>query len=427
MISTLVALCIAAIIAWLLPTRYESSVVIRMERTELPRGSAQQDMAAFAEERIRAISHRVITQEKLLGLIDRFGLYADVKGRMSPGELEALMRDDIRIAIEGKEIEAPTQEQAGNAAIVFSVTYSGESKEIARNVADALAAFFLEDDIRIRERHWDAAREALDAALSDIREKVVVAEEKVIQFRIDNLELMPEHAIANLQALEDMDHRIEQAMEDERILRDREYNLREKLDTLPQTNPLYGPLEKSLAAVRSKLNAMARVIQGLNKKSIALRRRIDDAPIVEREYKALVTQRDALQAEYFRLLSKLEEESAAFEQEKSRRGERYEIVKAAQFPKRPASPNIPAILLAGLAAGLLAGVAFTSWRYSRDGALRSLEHVAAALPYPALAAIPVLKAPGEASGRSIGRFLLTGAIVSMIVCLIVYGILLWPR
>ena len=393
----------------------------------IPPEQRGKDPSAFANERLRAISYRVLTREKLLELIDLFGLYMNMRAQVSIAELEGMMRDDIRVAMVGTDIAASDQGQPGHAAIVFSVTYAGDSRETVRKVVDALAALYLNDDIRVREQQQIKMRDAMNAKLSDMREKVSAAEDKVIQFRMENLELMPEHAGANLRAMEDMDQRIEQAMEDERILKERERNLQDKLDTVSHNNPLYDPLEKSLKAVRSKLSALDRVIQGLKKKSDALRLRIDNAPITEKGYKALEMERDALQEEYFSLVGKAEEEEAAFELEKSKRGELYNILEAARVPKRPISPNIPAILIAGLAVGLCTGAAFTAWRNSQDGSLASLEQVAAALPYPVFASIPVLQAQGEVRRRKISRVLLKRAILCMIVCLIIFSVLLWPR
>ena len=427
LIPTLAVFCITAAVAWFLPARYESTVIIRIERTSIPHEQMGKDLSAFVNERLRAISYRVITREKLIEIIDRFGLYLDKRARAPLGEIAGMMRDDIRIVMVGMDVAATHEEQGGHAAIVFSVTYAGDSRETVQNVVDALAALYMNDDIRVRERERIKMREALDATLSDMRDKIAVAEDKVIQFRMENLEFMPEHAGANLRAMEEIDQRIEQAMEDERLLREREHNLQDKLDTVSHNNPLYDPLEKSLKAVRSKLNALDRVMQGLKKKSDALRLRIDNAPIAEKEYKALEAERDALQEEYFEQVSAAKAEAYAFELEKSKRGELYNIVEASRLPRRPISPNIPAILIAGLAVGLCTGAAFTAWRNSQDGSLRSLEQIASALPYPVFAAIPVLPAPGEVRRRKISRALIKGAILGMIVCLIVAGVLLWPK
>ena len=427
LIPALVGVCLASAVAWLLPRKYESHAIIRLERIEIPREQAEGKISAFVSERLRAISYRVLTQEKLLGLIDRFDLYRDRKEEALPNELEGMMRDDIRVALVSMDIVALRQEQAGQAGIVFSVAYSGSTPEIAQRVSEALAALFLDEDIRRREQRWIETQSSMNAALSDAQEKMKAAEEKIVQYRMKHLESMPEHANANLRAMEETGQRIEQAMEEKQTLKERESNLQARLDTLSSNDPLYDPMVKSLKAVRSKMEAMELVIRTLEKKGDTLRRRIEDASDVERGYKALEAERNTLQDEYNRLSQKIAAETNAFELEKSRSGELYSTVEAARFPKQSSSPNIPAILSFGLVVGLAVGVAFAMWRNSKDGALRSLEQAASVLPYPVLAFIPTLGAPGKASQRTIDGISLKGAIFCAISCSLLSRILGWLR
>ena len=65
LIPALAVFGLAAAAAWLLPRKYESAATIRVERTEMPREQAEADLSAFARERLRAISYRALTREKL--------------------------------------------------------------------------------------------------------------------------------------------------------------------------------------------------------------------------------------------------------------------------------------------------------------------------------------------------------------------------
>jgi len=429
LIPALAVFCLVSVIVWLLPGKYESKAIVQVERTEIPQDQAETEkkLFAFANERLGEISDRVLTQDKLLELINRFGLYKGKKAEASPGELEKMMRGDIRIARISSDVDALSQGQASHAAIIFSVTYFGDTPETARNVAGALAASYLEDDIRFREQRQIEARDAMEATLSNIQERIYATEESAVQYRLEHMESMPEHINVNLQAKAAVDRKIMQAMEEERALKKREYSLQNRLDTYSPGDLSYNSLSKSLEAVRSRLDALALVIQEQQKKGIALRRRIDDAAIVEKEYKALEAEHAALQAEYDGLVNKAEADAVAFEIERLKRGELYSIVEEAMLPKRPVNPNAPIILLAGLVAGLCAGVTFAAFRNSMDGALRSVEQVASALPYPVLAVIPVLGASEETGKRNIGGILLKGAILCAVVCLLLFSVLWWRR
>jgi len=420
---------LASAVAWLLPGRYESKTVVRVERTEIPHNQAEAEkkLSALANARLREISDRVLTQEKLLGLIDRFDLYREKKAEASPGELEKMMRNDMQITLIDVDADAPGQGQADHVSILFSVVYLGDTSETAHNVADALAAFYLEDDIRFREQQQAEARDAMETALFNMRERIYHTEERAVQYRLEHMEYMPEHADLNLQAKAEVDRQAMQAMDDARTLKGRESSLQNRLDTVSPGDPSYNSLVKSLEAVRSKLGAIGLVIQEKQKKSIALRRRIDDAEIVDREYKALEARRTALQDEYDEMLHKAEADAVAFEIEKSKRGEHYSIVEEARLTKRSVNQNAPIILLAGLVAGLGAGLVLAMLRNSMDGGLRSIEQAASALPYPVLAAIPALCVPGEVPKRNIGKTLVKGAILCAAVCLLLFIVLWWQQ
>ncbi len=112
--------------------------------------------------------------------------------------------------------------------------------------------------------------------------------------------------------------------------------------------------------------------------------------------------RNALQARHDALAGKAEEARAGFEAEKRLRGERFTVVRAARLPRSPYRPNAPAILLAGLLAGVAAGVSWVAWKEASDTTAHTLEQVAAALPFPALVAIPEIAAAGERRGKKAG-------------------------
>jgi len=87
-------------------------------------------------------------------------------------------------------------------------------------------------------------------------------------------------------------------------------------------------------------------------------------------------------------------------------------VEAARLPEKPASPNIPAILLIGLVLGLGSGAGFAAMKESSDTSVHSLEQLAPALPFPALVAIPEIVTPKDISRRNMRNGVLVGTLVA---------------
>ena len=89
-------------------------------------------------------------------------------------------------------------------------------------------------------------------------------------------------------------------------------------------------------------------------------------------------------------------------------------MEAARLPERPASPNIPAILLIGLVLGLGSGVGFAAVKESSDTTVHSLEQLISAVAFPALVAIPEIVTPKDISRRNMKRGFAVGTLIAFV-------------
>jgi hypothetical protein len=179
-------------------------------------------------------------------------------------------------------------------------------------------------------------------------------------------------------------------------------------------NPAYITLSSQLAGVRSEIGSVKRQIKDLQAKRSTFRSRIEAAPRVEEGYRTLVAERNNLQAKSDDLSRKSMDAKVAHGLEKEQLGERFTVVEAARLPEKPASPNIPAILLIGLVLGLGSGVAFAAVKESSDTAVHSLEQLTSAMAFPALVAIPEIVTRRDIRRRKRRNGLLVGTSVAAI-------------
>jgi len=175
-----------------------------------------------------------------------------------------------------------------------------------------------------------------------------------------------------------------------------------------------------LAGTRSEIASVKRQIKDLQAKRNTFRSRIEAAPRVEEGYRTLVAERNNLQAKNDELTRKSMDAKVAHGLEKEQLGERFTIVEAARLPERPASPNIPAILLIGLVLGLGSGVGFAAVKESSDTTVHSLEQLTAALPFPALVAIPEIVTPKDISRKNMVRGTVVGTLIAAVVLGVVF-------
>ena len=97
-IPIVVVFIIAAIAAITLPRTYRSSSTILIEEQEIPRDFVISTVTGFADQRLQMINQRIMSTSRLLEIINRFSLYADLRSKMTMEEIVETMRKDIRFA-----------------------------------------------------------------------------------------------------------------------------------------------------------------------------------------------------------------------------------------------------------------------------------------------------------------------------------------
>ena len=197
-ISFLIIFIIGVIIALILPPIYESVAMIRVEDQQIPENLVQSTITDYAAERIRKISQEILSRPKLLEIIDRFGLYADLKDKKTPTELVKKMLEDIEL----KTIEARTQGKGGGKAmtamVAFTLSYEGKDPVKVHKVTDTLSKLYLEEDIKTRAKSISGTTEFLQNELQRIKEYINDHEKIISDFKQNHLRELPDDRGYNL-------------------------------------------------------------------------------------------------------------------------------------------------------------------------------------------------------------------------------------
>jgi polysaccharide biosynthesis transport protein len=186
----------AASIVVFLPDVYRSTVTVSVESQQVPQDFVKSIVTSVAERRVQTIAQSILTREKLDGLIKQFGLYQNLEGKESPEEIIQRMRKDISVDVK--------TEQHGSevATIAFTISYTCDDPESAATIANTLAAHFIAEDLRSRERQAGGTAEFLHSQLDEIKKKLDAQEIEVSQFKERHMGELPEQRDANLTTLE---------------------------------------------------------------------------------------------------------------------------------------------------------------------------------------------------------------------------------
>jgi len=348
---------------------------------------------------------------------------------------------------------------------VVVVSYSDPDPRLAADIVNTLVQTFIEANVRTRYESATQTAEWLSKELSDLKVKVELSEEKLVQYQkahgILGIDDKQNIVTAKLDEL----NRELTAAEADRIQKESNYKfamsadlaisekgyplekdplldkLMEKEDDLntqyAQLTTQFGPGYPKVAELSNQLNQLraeiadqlARMRHGLRDEYLAAAQRekmltaameqqkqeankLNESAI---EYTVLKRDADSNHQLYDGLLQKLKEAGIAA----GLRSSNIRVVDVAQFPDRPVSPHVPRNLAFGFLLGLGGGIALALVLENLDTTIRNIDEAKAICTLPALGMIPLQAHPAngylrrmtgalpESNGNS--RYLITWA------------------
>jgi len=179
-------------------------------------------------------------------------------------------------------------------------------------------------------------------------------------------------------------------------------------------NPAYISLETQIASTDLEIARLRKQEGQIRAQSADYRRKIEAAPLVEREYNRLLRDHESARIKYNELMNKLMEAKVAQGMEESQRGERFTIIDPAQLPERPYKPNRIAILLIALVLGLGAGVGMAALREALDDSVKTMDQLVDLTGVPVLSAISLMETDQERRSRRLKKLWWTLVILGLI-------------
>ena len=191
-------------IARFLPNVYRSSATVLVERNQVSESFVRPAVTIELETRLQTVSQEVLSRGRLAELITRFELYPEIT-RMGPveGAVER-MRKDIQL-----ELKSVEQGVARGGTIAFIVGYRGRDPHVVAAVANALAAFYVEQNSQLRERQTVGTTQVLRAQLGDVKRRLTAQELRIRDFRAQHTGELPEQIPVNLATLERLSTRLQ--------------------------------------------------------------------------------------------------------------------------------------------------------------------------------------------------------------------------
>jgi polysaccharide chain length determinant protein (PEP-CTERM system associated) len=453
-----------------LPDLYQSTALVMIERQQVPEAFVRATVTSELEIRLHTISQEILSRSRLESLISRMGLYSDLRGKAE--EAVDRMRRDIRLELRGADANR------GNTTTSFALSYRGRDPQTVATVTNTLASFYIEENLKARERQATGTAEFLKVQLNDAKRRLDEQEVRMGELQRRYLGELPQQLQGNLATLESLTTQMLITSDNQTRLADRRdqiagqlaqaklnsggpepdevrlARLQQELVTLrikytdlwpdiirikdeierlqkdmaapkPKPKPVAGPptpevarLQDALGSVETELR-LAKQDQTRLKQGISnYQARLDNAPKREQEYLDATRDYQGTKELYQTLSRKYDDALLAESMEQRQKGEQFRILDSALPSGTPAAPRRSRLLIASLALSLVLGAGAMVLAELLDTSFHSSRDLRAYTTVPILVNIPRIVTGADLRRRR-WRFRL--AAVGVLVALVVVG------
>src|SRR2546426_2658839 len=443
-----------------LPSIYGSAATLLVERPQAPDRPSGPLADVELETRLRTLSQQIQSRERLDELVAQFNLYPDLRRKATPDAVVEQMRKDITLQFKGV-----TAAWTGlNATFAFSLSYRGRDPETVAQVANVLAADFVEESTRTRERETARTTEFLRAQVEEAGQKLKDQEQQLNEFTARYGNELPDRQAPNLAALGRLNEQLVVIMyrrneltrqltqltdpgATSNTIPARLAKLRLELSDLRAQHTDQHPdvvrvkqeiadLERQLAArgggspaaddprarIEAELNVLRSNEQAVRREIASYEQRVNGASLRTQELQQLTEDYAAAKTQYQSLLQRLQEAQLAAGLAQQRlQGEQFRILDPAVPSPRPVAPHRLQLILMGLLLSVAAAIGAAYCAEWMDTSFHSIDEMRAFTSVPVLVSIPPILT--EADLRRRGRRFRFSALAAALGVAAVVGIL----
>jgi polysaccharide biosynthesis transport protein len=456
-------------LAWLLPTRYRSDATILIEKPKVPKQYVVPNVDSDPQEQLERLTQEILSRTRLQRIIDDFHLYSGWLAKLGLGGGVDKMRKDIKIDqvltnSKPAELAGFTVSYSGdNPQLAQDVTARLASLFIEENLRtrenqSANTTAFL--DRQMQEAKADLEEQTnrikrfkaqfvgqlpgelqsnlqvlngLQIRLQQSSESLNRSEEQKLYLTsmLNAYHDSPSLAtIGGIGGPVDVDSQLRRLKEELAELESRyteehpaimqirdQIAKAQKLKTESQAadppDDTGLPASRVVAEIRSQLKEAEldiqnrrREIASIQSEMQASEKQLKEMPLREQQLAELTQEYNQSRQNYEDLLGKANDSALATDMERAAQGEQFTLLDSPGWPSSPYFPNRLLTTLGGLAAGLIAALAFAFIRESLDDRIHADIEVSQLSKVPILITIPPMITASEANGarrRAVGE------------------------
>jgi polysaccharide chain length determinant protein (PEP-CTERM system associated) len=451
-----------------LPNLYRASATVLVERPQISEAFVRQSVTAELETRIQTIHRQVMSRARLTDVINRLGLYPNLRGVVPMDALVERLRLEAQLRMQGVE-----QSTGRTETIAFTLSFTGRDPELVARVVNTLAAYYVEGNTASRERQATETAEFLKARLDEVKRELDQEERRANESK-SRYAAEQQQVAASLTALERLNTQLRLNNEAQMRALDRRQRLEQQLadaesapappppdsdaaqlarlqDELAQLRrqyseqypevirvraaiaalepnvvakgangraaapPATGALrfaKQALAGVEGELNALKEEESSLRTLIAGHEARVDTAATLKQAPEQTSLAYDAVNERYQNLLKRSEEAQLAENLERGQNTEQFRILDSAIPLHTPAAPNRLWLLLMGIVAAAALGFGAIVAAEKLDTSFHTADDLQAFTNLPTLARIRLIPSVARAQRRRFQASLMTAAVIA---------------
>jgi polysaccharide chain length determinant protein (PEP-CTERM system associated) len=453
-----------------LPDLYQSTALVMIERQQVPEAFVRPTVTSQLEIRLQTISQEILSRSRLESLVTRFNLYPELRKSSTSEEAVDRMRSDIRLdlkAAEGNRVGATT---------AFALSYRGRDPQTVALVTNTLASFYIEENLKARERQATGTADFLRVQLTEAKKRLDEQESRVSALRRRYLGQLPQQMQGNLATLDSLNSQLRvnndnqvrlaerrdqlasqlaqvRALSGEETDEMRLTRLRRELATLrikytdlwpdiirikdeianlekqiadpkPKVVPKNAPppspevlrVQEALQIVETEMK-LAKVDEQRVRRSIdTYQTRVENTPKSEQEFLEMTRDYEATRELYQTLSRRYDEALLAESMEQRQKGEQFRVLDPALASSVPTAPKRSRLLVACVALSLALGAGAMVLAEMLDTSFHSTDDLRTYTTVPLLVSIPRILTEADAR-RARWRFRLAtvGVLIGLVV------------
>jgi polysaccharide chain length determinant protein (PEP-CTERM system associated) len=429
-------------LALTLPKTYSAETMILVEPQRVPTNYVQSIVSTDIESRISTISQQIMSRTNIEKIIKEFNLFDgdDYENMYEEDKLE-LMRKRIGVKV--------TRARGADA---FTVSFTGKDPQKVMQVANALATYFIDENLKVREAQATGTSDFLENEKSTMLKRLEELEKILQNYRTQYMGELPEQLDSNLNILGRLQEQLNQK---EERLSDLRYRLTQSRnqtafsasDTTNNASGETADLEqlkaqltmlqakytgnhpdvvktKSLIAhiedkiknqglsgnensgsnsnysqsiqnqgLELEIRNLSSQINDIYKQIQSYQARVEVTPKREQELMSLTRDYNNILSSYNSLLNRKLEAEIAVNMEKKQKGEQFRIIDSAKLPEKPTSPDLKKLFVIFMFIGVGSGFGIIFVIDFLDTSFKSKEEVESFTSIPVLTMVPKIFQP----------------------------------